>query len=60
VLHKRLENVACEVARNPKCFECEVFKYCGGDCHQLEWQNGICGAPKSLMKQLAQRNEARW
>ena len=57
---KRLENVACEVARNPKCFECEVFKYCGGDCHQLAWQDNICGAPKSLMKHLKKQSEAKW
>ena len=58
---KRLNNIACEVARNPKCWECEVFKYCGGDCHQLGWQGDVCGAPKSLMKQLAQKkSEAIW
>jgi len=57
---KRLENVACEVARNPKCFDCEVFKYCGGDCHQLEWQGNVCGAPKSLMKHLKKQSEAKW
>ena len=51
---KRLNNIVCEVARNPKCWECEVFKYCGGDCHQLGWQGRCMCAPKSLMKQLAQ------
>ena len=50
---KRLENIACERSRNPLCYECEVFQYCGGDCHQLSWQGNICGAPKSLMKHLA-------
>jgi radical SAM protein with 4Fe4S-binding SPASM domain len=49
---KRLENISCERSRNVECYSCEVFEYCGGDCHQLEWQNGICGAPKSLMKLL--------
>ena len=52
---KRIENIACEVARNPLCFECEVFEFCGGDCHQLAWQDNICGAPKSLMKKLKGR-----
>jgi len=48
----RLENIACEASRNPLCFSCEVFEFCGGDCHQLAWQENICGAPKSLMKEL--------
>ena len=48
----RIENIACERARNPICFSCEVFEFCGGDCHQLAWQGDICGAPKSLMKEL--------
>lgn len=50
---KRIENIACERSRDPRCYECPVFQYCGGDCHQLEWQGNICGAPKSLMKHLA-------
>ena len=49
---KRIKNIACERARDPRCFECPVFAFCGGDCHQLEWQGDICGAPKSLMKYL--------
>ena len=49
---KRIKNIACEWARDPRCFECPVFAFCGGDCHQLEWQGDICGAPKSLMKFL--------
>lgn len=52
----RLENMACEKSRNPLCYTCEVFQYCGGDCHQLSWQNDVCGAPKSLMKLLAGKN----
>ena len=56
----RLENIACERSRNPLCYSCEVFQYCGGDCHQLEWQEDICGAPKSLMKQLAGRSKTIW
>lgn len=49
---RRIRNILEERARNPNCFSCEVFKYCGGDCHQLEWQGDVCGAPKSLMKRL--------
>lgn len=49
---KRIKNIACERARDPRCFQCPVFAFCGGDCHQLEWQGDICGAPKSLMKFL--------
>lgn len=50
---KRLDNIACERSRDPRCYSCEVFEYCGGDCHQLTWQDDVCGAPKSLMRHLA-------
>ena len=49
---KRIKNIACERSRDPRCYECPVFMYCGGDCHQLAWQGDTCGAPKSLMKLL--------
>jgi radical SAM protein with 4Fe4S-binding SPASM domain len=49
----RLENIACEASRNDICYSCDVFQHCGGDCHQLAWEGDICGAPKSLMRELA-------
>lgn len=51
----RLENIACERSRNPTCYNCDVFHHCGGDCHQLRWEDNICGAPKSLMRKLNTR-----
>lgn len=56
----RLNNMICERSRNPTCYSCEVFDVCGGDCHQLEWQEDICGAPKSLMKHLKAINKKVW
>jgi radical SAM protein with 4Fe4S-binding SPASM domain len=53
---KRLEIMACERSRDPRCYECPVFNHCGGDCHQLEWQDDVCGAPKSIMLLLANIN----
>lgn len=50
---QRIENIACERSRDPRCYECNVSQYCGGDCHQLEWQGDVCGAPKTLMRTLA-------
>jgi radical SAM protein with 4Fe4S-binding SPASM domain len=50
---QRINNIVCEKSRNSNCFGCEVFQYCGGDCHQLPWQDNVCGAPKSLMKYLS-------
>lgn len=55
---KRLEIISCERSRDPRCYDCEVFEYCGGDCHQLEWQDDVCGAPKSLM--IALKNEHKY
>lgn len=54
---KRLHIMSCEKSRDSRCYECPVFSYCGGDCHQLEWQNDICGAPKSLMMLLSSDNK---
>ena len=50
---KRLDVIACERSRDPRCYECPVFSHCGGDCHQLAWQDEVCGAPKSMMRELA-------
>ena len=54
---RRIENISCERSRDPRCFSCDVFEYCGGDCHQLEWQNDVCGAPKSLMRFLKNKQK---
>lgn len=53
---KRLEIISCEVSRDTRCYECEVFHKCGGDCHQLLWEDNVCGAPKSLMLKLNRLN----
>ena len=50
---KRIINMIEERSRNPKCYTCPVFRFCNGDCHQLEWQGDVCGAPKSLMYHIA-------
>jgi radical SAM protein with 4Fe4S-binding SPASM domain len=49
---QRIHNIACESHRNPLCYDCDVFDKCGSDCHQLSWQDDVCGAPKSLMREL--------
>lgn len=49
---QRIHNIACESHRNPLCYDCDVFDKCGSDCHQLTWQDDVCGAPKSLMREL--------
>lgn len=51
----RLNNISCEKHINTQCIQCEVFGYCGGDCHQLEWEGNVCGAPKTLMIGLVNR-----
>lgn len=56
---RRIHNIACERSRDPRCYNCEVFNYCGGDCHQLEWEGNICPAPKTLMKSLG-KNRKVW
>jgi radical SAM protein with 4Fe4S-binding SPASM domain len=56
---QRINNIACERSRDPRCYECEVFQYCNSDCHQLGWDGDICGAPKSLMLNLSNINTKR-
>jgi len=56
---KRIEVISCETHRDSRCYECPVFQYCGGDCHQLEWQDNICAAPKSLMMNLSGINREK-
>jgi len=48
----RLCNITSEASRNNPCSTCEVFDICNGDCYQLSWEDDICAAPKSLMKDL--------
>ena len=50
---RRIRTIIEEKMRNPNCLSCPVAKYCGGDCHQLGWEGDVCGAPKSLMMELA-------
>jgi radical SAM protein with 4Fe4S-binding SPASM domain len=56
---QRIKNIACERSRDPRCYSCNVFDYCNSDCHQLDWQEDQCGAPKSLMQKLAGINTHR-
>lgn len=56
---KRIEIISCERHRDVRCYSCDVFEYCGGDCHQLAWQKDVCGAPKSLMYKLKDINSLK-
>jgi radical SAM protein with 4Fe4S-binding SPASM domain len=49
---KRCGIIMSELQRDPRCFDCNMYKYCTGDCHQLEWEGNICPAPKLLMQEL--------
>ena len=48
----RCNVIVKELQRDPRCFSCSVYKYCNGDCHQLEWEGEYCAAPRYLMKYL--------
>jgi radical SAM protein with 4Fe4S-binding SPASM domain len=53
----RVDNIACETHRDSRCYECEVYDVCNGDCHQLAWQEDVCAAPKSFMKFIKHEND---
>lgn len=55
---KRQHVIACELSRDPRCYECPVFMYCGGDCHQLEWEGDQCASARSLMIDLKEFSTA--
>ncbi len=56
---KRMEIIAQELhVRDMRCYSCPVFDICHSDCHQLEWMDDVCPAPKSLMLELAK--EKQW
>jgi radical SAM protein with 4Fe4S-binding SPASM domain len=46
---KRCDVITKELSRDPRCYSCNMYKYCKGDCHQLEWEDDVCPAPKLLM-----------
>ena len=55
----RINNITCEVSRDPRCYTCDVFDICNSDCHQLSWQGDVCAAPRTLMQRLKYDNSWR-
>jgi len=41
-----------EEIRNPKCYYCDLYEICNGDCHQLSWREQECPAPKRLIREI--------
>jgi radical SAM protein with 4Fe4S-binding SPASM domain len=54
---KREEVIACEIERDERCYTCDAFSVCNGDCHQLEWQGDYCAAPKMIWKEMLREND---
>ena len=48
----RLCSIQKEQKRDSRCYICDLFNICNGDCHQLSWQGDHCPAPKMLMRAL--------
>jgi len=48
----RINNISHECTPNTHCIDCGLFQVCGGDCHRLPWEGGLCAAPKTLMNKL--------
>lgn len=63
VSSRRLDLIVKERERNPNCYQCPVFQYCGSDCHKLEWDESAgyptCPAPKQLMMKLKEEKNIR-
>lgn len=53
----RMCNISNETQRPNACYSCPVFETCNGDCYQLEFEDGVCPAPKSLMIHLKENKD---
>lgn len=41
-----------EQTRDARCYMCDLFPECNGDCHQLSWLDGKCYVPKKLFRAI--------
>lgn len=51
-IKKKEELIQKEKIRNIKCLTCKFFKYCNGDCFQLEFDNTECPGMKSIYQYI--------
>jgi len=49
---QRTEDISCELIRDIRCYRCDLFSLCNGDCHKLPWQRDTCPAPKKILRSL--------
>lgn len=48
----RIKEISKELDFHEGCISCEVFEYCGGDCHRLNWDGKRCGGLKHTLSYL--------
>lgn len=47
------KELSCEeMKKDKRCYSCQYFSYCNGDCFQLKWDDDICPAPKKIYRYL--------
>jgi radical SAM protein with 4Fe4S-binding SPASM domain len=51
---KHCDLIQIESRKDPRCYSCELYTTCNGDCHQLSWQGDVCPAPKGLIRRINQ------
>lgn len=39
-----------------RCYMCNYYKYCNGDCFQLKWEDDYCPAPKKIYEYIINRH----
>lgn len=52
----RVTLMARELSIDPRCFSCDVFDLCGGDCWRLPWSGNRCGGYKYLIRHISGRD----
>ena len=55
--YTKIELSCQEKKKDKRCYSCQYFRYCNGDCFQLKWDDDICPAPRKIYEFLLNKKE---
>ena len=55
--YTKMELSCQEKKKDKRCYSCQYFRYCNGDCFQLKWDDDICPAPRKIYEFLLNKKE---
>lgn len=53
---KKCELIKLEQTKRNECLICQYYKYCNGDCFQLNWDTSGCSGLKSIYEYILKNN----